>query len=362
MDPRQYPKSPDGASAPEENIEAGTLLGGGDPEWLPESAFAAGTLSSRSGALAAQFVNAMDLEAQSAAAQKVKRTFVRGCAIPALASPLEFLELPLVRKQMITADTGLFTFKLLAKRPVKFPTCASVSLRGANSKGETLVKTYVPVSEGVGKKLGEFTLCVKNYNNGGLSQWIHGLEPPLKDEETKKTLLDEDGKPVKGDCAGFSFTEENVQVQYPFNAKKITMVCTGTGITPMFQAIKKIVETPGDMTEVVLIYGSKTIDDIILKAQLDAMVTKSEGRVNIVYCVGKMPGQRRIVGWDGEIGWLDAPKIHKHAFKGGEGSRAFVCGIPQLYDMMCGPQSSPVLKPESILHKLGYTTETVFKH
>ena len=46
----------------------------------------------------------------------------------------------------------------------------------------------------------------------------------------------------------------------------------------MFQAIKKIVETPGDMTEVVLIYGSKTIDDIILKAQLDAMVTKSEGQ------------------------------------------------------------------------------------
>ena len=44
--------------------------------------------------------------------------------------------------------------------------------------------------------------------------------------------------------------------------KKLTMVCGGTGITPMYQALQKMDEEGGDAYEAVLIYGNVSPDDM----------------------------------------------------------------------------------------------------
>ena len=39
--------------------------------------------------------------------------------------------------------------------------------------------------------------------------------------------------------------------QYPFGARRINMLCAGSGVTPMLQALRRLVAEPRDTTEVV---------------------------------------------------------------------------------------------------------------
>ena len=41
--------------------------------------------------------------------------------------------------------------------------------------------------------------------------------------------------------------------------------------------------------------------------------------------------------------------------------RVIVCGLPGIYDKLCGPRSSPVLSEGSALYRLGFTSEMVIK-
>jgi hypothetical protein len=38
-----------------------------------------------------------------------------------------------------------------------------------------------------------------------------------------------------------------------------------------------------------------------------------------------------------------------------------VCGLPGVYDKLCGGRDSAAVAPHSVLHKLGYTEEHVIK-
>lgn len=57
---------------------------------------------------------------------------------------------------------------------------------------------------------------------------------------------------------------------YAPNMKRfIGMIAGGTGITPMFQVIKAILENPRDRTKISLIFGNITEDDILLQHELN---------------------------------------------------------------------------------------------
>ena len=65
-------------------------------------------------------------------------------------------------------------------------------------------------------------------------------------------------------------------------------------------------------------------------------------------------------GWAGETGHVDAAKIKEHAFAPGEGSAVCVCGVPLMYDSLCGPRGEE-LKEGTVLHELGYPSDMVTK-
>jgi len=97
--------------------------------------------------------------------------------------------------------------------------------------------------------LGQFELCVKMYDGGSVSQWLYGLELGAK--------------------VGFKHISFNIKAPYPFDGKKsITLLCAGTGLAPMYQALWKLLGTPGDERQVVLLYGNKSVEDILLKEEL----------------------------------------------------------------------------------------------
>ena len=51
-------------------------------------------------------------------------------------------------------------------------------------------------------------------------------------------------------------------------------VAGGSGLTPMLQVIKEIVRNPEDKTEVSFVFANQTVEDIILKPELDDLAAK----------------------------------------------------------------------------------------
>ena len=63
----------------------------------------------------------------------------------------------------------------------------------------------------------------------------------------------------------------------------------------------------------------------------------------------------------GVEGWIDEACVQKYAFPPAEDTQVFVCGLPSVYDSLCGPRTEKSLAPMSVLSRLGYTAEMVFK-
>ena len=147
------------------------------------------------------------------------------------------------------------------------------------------------------------------------------------------------------------------------------MICGGTGIAPMYQALCKLMNTTSDERRVVLLYGNHTPADILLKDELHTWARKQRHRLTIVHCIGTAHARdnARPDGWRdtdefvAETGWVDEAKVRKYAFPPSEDTLVFVCGIPALYEGMCGPRSEKALPDGSTLAKLGYTESMVSK-
>ena len=252
---------------------------------------------------------------------------------------VQWAEVPLVGRRKYNHDSTVFSFGLPAGKSLNLPVCACVLVRGKNASGEVAVRPYTPTSPN--SVLGSFDLLVKVYEQGTVSKYLDGLEIGAK--------------------VGFKHIPFNIKAQYPFGKKTITMIAGGTGIAPMYQALHELAGHADDSTEVTLLYGNKSPEDILLKDELDALVAKSAGRIKVVHVVGTQPDQAPIAGWDGELGWVDKAKFQKYAAPPSADTMVMVCGLPPLYDVFCGPRNEADVKEGSILHELGYTAEMVAK-
>mmetsp|Transcript_18459 Transcript_18459/g.42112 ORF Transcript_18459/g.42112 Transcript_18459/m.42112 type:complete len:173 (-) Transcript_18459:277-795(-) len=171
------------------------------------------------------------------------------------------------------------------------------------------------------------------------------------------------------------------------------MIAVGVGIAPMVQALEKILETPGDKTEVVLLYGNRSIRDILLREKLDEWSRVHGHRFKVVYAVGsrwanvhfgmkkaakqgfstsiddlKQPPVAK--GFESlevsasqakELGWVDESAIRRHGFSPSDETRVFVCGLPGVYDKLCGPRTERGLPADSALARLGFQEGGVVK-
>ena len=86
--------------------------------------------------------------------------------------------------------------------------------------GSDAVRPYTPISTNA--MVGKFELMVKIYEKGKMGQHLDSMEV--------------------GDFLDFKHIPFNVKVQYPFNRRVIGMICGGTGVTPMLQALHALLD------------------------------------------------------------------------------------------------------------------------
>lgn len=222
-------------------------------------------------------------------------------------------------------------------------------------------RPYTPISR---EDLpGRFSLLVKRYDAWGqartfkpagvVSTALHDLEP--------------------GDCVEFCHVAQNVKMPYPFRgATVLNLVCVGSGVAPMIQVLEKVLHAPGDDTRCILVYGCRSEAEIMMKPRLDELCARHRRRLKVVYCVGSRydvdkarPGAVRS-GWNifgrapiREKGWASRAVLEKHLAPPEEGHLTMVCGVPRVYENLCGARSAREVT--GVLGALGWTRRNLVK-
>jgi nitrate reductase (NAD(P)H) len=106
------------------------------------------------------------------------------------------------------------------------------------------------------------------------------------------------------------------------SVKKFIMICGGSGITPIFQVLRAVMQDQEDPTRCTLLNGNRLVEDILCKEDLDAFASNNEDRCEILYTLTQGPED-----WQGLRGRIAGPLLERHCQKGEPGeTMVLVCG------------------------------------
>lgn len=240
---------------------------------------------------------------------------------------------------MLNHNTKRFRFALPEDDQVSgLPVTSAVisKYKGPEDEKPT-IRPYTPVSD-VDER-GYVDFVIKKYEKGPMSSHMHDMEPGQRLE-------------FKGPIPKYPWA--------PNKHNHIVMIAGGTGITPMYQLMRKIFTNPDeDKTKVTLLYGNVTEDDILLKRELEHLENQFPQRFKAFYLLDNPPKT-----WNGSKGFVTKELIKQVSPEPKEENiKFFVCGPPGLYKAISGTKKSPSDQGEldGALKALGYTKEQVFK-
>ena len=163
-------------------------------------------------------------------------------------------------------------------------------------------------------------------------------------------------------------TGDSVEVKGPFQKfayeanqwSSVGLVAGGTGITPMYQLILEMLSNPRDKTEIRLVYGSRTEEDIILRDELDALAA-AYPNFKVVHTLSR-PG----ASWKGHTGHINKALLASVLPPPQEGARTkvLVSGPPAFMASISGDKKSPSDQGEltGALAELKFDKSQVFKY
>ncbi|KAK9840785.1 hypothetical protein WJX81_004485 [Elliptochloris bilobata] len=261
---------------------------------------------------------------------------------PSALNPNEWRSFRVLSKEPVTQNTQHLRFALPDEEQVVGLPVASCLLTRAPIGSENpdgsrkwVIRPYTPTSPPDAR--GYLDLVVKGYEQGKLSKHIIGLR--------------------EGDTLEFKGPVMKLTYK-PNMMKAIGMVAGGSGLTPMLQIASEILRNPDDKTEVSLIFGNQTEDDIILKKELDDMASKHKN-FKVYYIVDKSKSKK----WRGGVGYVTPEVVQEHLPPPSPDNLILVCGPPPMMNAISGDKAKDKSQGElsGILKQLGYTPEQVFK-
>jgi cytochrome-b5 reductase len=249
-----------------------------------------------------------------------------------------FVSLKLAEVENINHNTRRFRFELPEGDNVSGLHVASALLakyKGPNDEKATL-RPYTPTSDEDAQ--GYIDLLVKKYPEGPMSTHLHNMAPGQR--------LD-----LKGPLP-----------KYPWSENKhdhIALVAGGTGITPMWQLARAIFRNPNDKTQVTLVFGNVSEEDILLKKELAELENTYPQRFRAFYVLDKPPKD-----WAGGKGFITKELLKTVLPEPKEANiKVFVCGPPGLMKAISGNKVSAQDQGEltGVLKELGYKEDQVYK-
>ncbi len=241
-------------------------------------------------------------------------------------------------KQCASWDTRLFTFKLQHDdQLLGLPIGQHLMLRLRDPvTREAVIRSYTPISHP--DRRGYLDVLVKVYfdtkerKGGKMSQAMDSL--PVGHFVDFKGPI---GKFIylgSGRCA-VNGRERNI--------KRFVMIAGGSGITPIYQVLRAIMEDKADDTKCIVLIGNRMAEDILCKKELDEFHRGNEHRCNLLHTLTQAPDD-----WEGLRGRIAGPLLEEHCERD-EDTMALICGPEALEKSVHAALTGQGWKDEDLL-------------
>lgn len=137
------------------------------------------------------------------------------------------------------------------------------------------------------------------------------------------------------------------------------MIAGGTGITPMYQVCRTLIQIlqaadkNKDISSFYLVFANRTPDDILLKTELENFVSKKNFSFKLFFSVDRVSFinyQNWPNTWSGGRGFITEDMLLQNLPKPDENTLILTCGPPILTKNHLLP----------ILNKIGYVNDNIF--
>ena len=260
------------------------------------------------------------------------------------------ISLRLAKKFLVTQDTYIFRFSFTDPEytfglPVGQHVIFSATVPTPEKpQGDLVCRKYTPIS--TVNNSGYVDFVIKIYRKGIHPKFPDGglMTQYLESLKNGDTMLMEGpkGRLVYEGEGKFIISRKAL----PQRKTKIGMVAGGTGITPCYQVIQSALNG-NDGTQLTLIYGSRTVEDIILREELIQLAQNNPQRFKLHLTVDIKPEDPN---WKGGVGFVTKEMIKAYLPAPSPETIILYCGPPIFEDMMKGH-----------VEALGYSNDQQFK-
>lgn len=119
------------------------------------------------------------------------------------------------------------------------------------------------------------------------------------------------------------------------------MIAGGSGITPIWQVLRAVLEDPGDQTSCIVLDGNRMEEDILCREEMDNLVKGREHRCRLLYTLTRPPE-----GWNGEKGRIGRALLEREI-------RHLRTDRKDALALICGPESMEK-SVHTILNEMGW--------
>eukprot|EP00347_Sterkiella_histriomuscorum_P007906 403347109 len=261
------------------------------------------------------------------------------------------ISLILSQKIKITSDTYIFRFKFPDESvnfglPIGNHVIFSAQVKTKeHPEGELIQRKYTPMSTLTQNGYVDFVIKIYRANvhprfpeGGVMTQYLETLV------ENQSIMLMEGpkGRLAYQGMGRFLIGKQQLR------KTKIGLVAGGTGITPCYQVIQAALDYQQDGTQLSLIFGNRTVDDILLRKELESYSQNNPKRFKLHLTVDVKPEVSE--SWEGSVGFITQEMLRQNMPEASPETIILYCGPPPFEEMMA-----------KHLKALGYASDMIFK-
>ncbi|CAI5459477.1 unnamed protein product [Closterium sp. Yama58-4] len=246
---------------------------------------------------------------------------------PTTLDPKKRIPVPLLSKVSLSPDVRRFRFALPSPNHILGLPVGKHLFVCAKVGGKLVMRAYTPTTsdeDGVGY----FDLVVKIYFKGVVPQFPDGgvMSQHLESLSIGDTIE------IKGPLGHIEYLGRGkfLVSGEEKQGKKLAMLAGGTGITPIYQVAKAILADPEDKTEMWVLFGNRSVADVLLQDEMDQWVEQYPGRFHVWYTVCEPVPE----DWKYGVGFVTAAMANERLPRGEEDSLALMCGPPPMIRAM----------------------------
>jgi nitrate reductase (NAD(P)H) len=240
-----------------------------------------------------------------------------GSPRPIFLDPRAWNKTILHAKTPVSWDTRIFTFRLEHEdQALGLPTGQHLMIRLRDPvTREAIIRSYTPISQT--SKKGFVDVLIKVYAD--THERAGGKMTKALDAIPVGHTVDFKGPIGKFEYLGKGVCAVNGKER---KVKKLYMICGGSGITPIFQVLRAVMQDKDDATVCTVLYGNRLVEDILCREDLDAFAGRNPERCKMLHTLTKGPED-----WQGLRGRIGKGLLEEHCGKDGEGeSLVLICG------------------------------------